>query len=73
MKDMTDEDYQHYYVMRQEAEPQILDHWFGTRVNNATRNITTMQQNETNAVNDKNNNEIDQLSTPPPPEEEPLD
>ena len=53
---------------RQEAELQILDHRFRTRVNDATRNITTMQQNQTNAANN-NNNEMDQLSSPPPPPE----
>ena len=48
--------------LRQEAELQILDHRFRTRVNDATRNITTMQQNQTNAVNNNNNIEMDQLS-----------
>ena len=44
--------------LRQEAELQILDHRFRTRVNDATRIITTMQQNQTNAVNDNKNNEL---------------
>ena len=30
-----------------------------------------MQQNQTNAVNDNNNNEMDQLSRPPPTEDPP--
>ena len=58
---------------RKEADLQILDHRFRSRLNDATRTITTMQQNEMNAANDNNNNEMDQLSSPPPPEEEPPD
>ena len=58
---------------RKEAELQILDHQFRTRVNDAMRNITTMQEDEMNAVNDNNNNEMDQLSSQPPPDEEPPD
>ena len=50
--------------LRQEAELQMLDHQFRTRVNDAMKNITAMQQNETNAVNDNINNEMDQLSHP---------
>ena len=57
--------------LRQEAELQILDHRFRTRVNDATRNITTMQQNQTNTVNNNNNNEMDQLSRAPHDEEPP--
>ena len=57
--------------LRQEAELQILDHQFRTRVNNAMRNIATIQQNQMNAVNDNNNNEMDQLSHSPPDEEPP--
>ena len=57
--------------LRQEAELQILDHQFRPRVNDAKKNITTMQQNQTNAVNDNNNNEMDQLSRSPPDEEPP--
>ena len=59
--------------MRQEVELQILDHQFRTRVNDTTRNITTMQQNQMNAVNDNSSNDMNQLSSPPPPEEEPPD
>ena len=57
--------------LRQEAELQILDYRFRMRVNDATTNITTMQQNQTNAVNDNNKNEMDKLSRPPPEEEPP--
>ena len=61
-----------FMYLRQEAELQILDHRFRTRVNDATRNITTMQQNQTNAVNNNNNNsEIHQLSRAPHDEEPP--
>ena len=57
--------------LRQEAELQILDHRFRTRINDATRNITTMQQNQTNAVNNNNSIEMDQLSRAPHDEEPP--
>ena len=60
--------------MRQEAELQILDHQFRMRVNDTTRNITTMQQNGANAVNNNNsnnNNETTHHSCTLPPEEEP--
>ena len=57
--------------LRQEAELQILDHWIRTRVNDATRNITTMHHNQTNAVNNNNNIEMDQLSCVPHDEEPP--
>ena len=60
-----------FMYLRQEAELQLLDHQFRTRVNDAMRNITSMQYNQTNAVNDNNNNEIDQLSHPPPDKEPP--
>ena len=45
-----------FVFLRQEAELQILDHRFKTRVNDTKWNITTMQQNQTDAVNDNNNN-----------------
>ena len=57
--------------LRQEAELQILDHRFKTRINDATRYITPMQQNQTNAVNNNNNIEMDQLSRVPHDEEPP--
>ena len=57
--------------LRQEAKLQILDHRFRTRINDATRYITTMQQNQTNAVNNNNNIEMDQLSRVPHDEEPP--
>ena len=60
-----------FIYLRQEAELQNLDHRFRTRVNGATRNITTMQQNQTNAVNDNSNNDMDQLSRAPHDEEPP--
>ena len=56
---------------KKEAELQLLDDQFKMRIREATKNITTMQQNETNAVNNNNNNEMDHLSSTPPPEEEP--
>ena len=44
------------------------------RIREATRNITTiMQQNETNAENNNNNKEMDHHASPPPPEEKPPD
>ena len=58
--------------LRQEAELQLLDDQFRTRITDAKRNITTMQQNETNAVNNNNNIEMYDHSSPPPPEEEPV-
>ena len=39
-----------FMYLRQEAELQILDYRFRMRVNDATRNITSMQQNQPNAV-----------------------
>ena len=60
-----------FMYLRQEAELQILDHQFRTRVNNAARNITTMQQNQTNVVNKNTNIEMDQLSCAPYDEEPP--
>ena len=59
-------------LTKKEAELQLLDDQFGTRVIEATRNITTMQQNVANAVNN-NNNEIGHQSSTLPPEEEPPD
>ena len=58
-------------LTKKEAELQLLDEQFRKRIIDATRNITTMQQNAANAVN--NNNEMDHHSSAPPPEEEPLD
>ena len=55
----------------QEAELQIIDHRFKMRVNDTTRNITTMHQNQMNAVNDNNTNDMDQLSGLPPDDEPP--
>ena len=60
-------------LTKKEAELQLLDDQFKMRIREATRNITTMQQNETNTVNNNNNNEIDHHSSTPPPEEEPPD
>ena len=60
-------------LTNKEAGLQLLDHQFKMRIREATRNITTMQKNETNAVNDNNNNEMDHHSSTPPPEEEPPD
>ena len=48
---------------KKEAELQLLDDQFRTRITDAKRNITTMQKNETNAVNNNNNNEIDHHSS----------
>ena len=59
--------------LRQEAELQLLDDQFRTRITDVKRNITKMQQHEMNAVNNNNNNEMDHRSSPPPPEEEPPD
>ena len=58
---------------KKEAELQLLEGQFRRRTRDATRNITTMQQIDTNAVNNSNNNEMNRHSTPPPPEEEPPD
>ena len=58
---------------RKEAELQLLDDQFRGRLKDAKRNITTMQENETNAVNSNKNNEMDHHSSPPPPEQEPPD
>jgi len=56
------------------TELQLLaDHQFKKRIIKAMRNITTMQQHETNAVNDNNNSEMDRHSSTSPPEEEPPD
>ena len=52
------------------AELQLLDDQFKIRIREATRTITTMQQIETNAVNDSNNNEMEYHYSTPPPEEE---
>ena len=60
-----------FMYLRQEAELQLLDHQFRRRVNDATRNITTMQQNQTNAVNNNNNIEMYQFSRAPHDEEPP--
>ena len=58
---------------RKEAELQLLDDQFKMRIREATRNITTMQKNEANAVYNNNNNEMYHHSSTPPPEEEPPD
>lgn len=60
-------------LTKKEAELQLLDDQFGTRVIEATRNITTMQQNVANAVTNNNNKEMDHPSSAPPPKEELLD
>ena len=62
-------------LMKNEAELQLLDYQFKKRITEATRNITTMQQNVANALNNNNNNsnEMDHHSSTPPPEEEPPD
>ena len=59
--------------MMKEAELQLLDDQFKMRIRVALRNVTTMQQNGANAVNDNKNNEMDLLPRMPPPEEEPPD
>ena len=71
--DTTEEEHQHYYPHKKEAELQLLDDQFKMRIRDAARNITAMQQNETNAVNNNNNNEMDHHYSTPPPEEEPPD
>ena len=58
---------------RKEAKLQILDHQFRKRLNDAKRNITTMQKNKMNEVNDNNNDEMDHHSSPLTPNEEPPD
>ena len=45
-------------LTKREAELQLLDHQFKKRIREETRDITTMQKNETNAVNKNNNNEM---------------
>ena len=57
------------------SQQQLLDYQFKKRITEATRNITTMQQNVANALNNNNNNsnEMDHHSSTPPPEEEPPD
>ena len=59
-------------LTKMEAGLQILDHQFKMRIRETTRNITTMQQNVANAVNNNsNNNEMYHYSSMPLPEEEP--
>ena len=58
---------------KKEAELQLLDDQFKMRTREAKRNITTMQQNETKAVNNNINNDMDYHSRTLPPEEEPPD
>ena len=50
-------------LTNKEAGLQLLDHQFKMRIREATRNITTMQKNGTNAVNNSNNNEMDHHSS----------
>ena len=52
---------------KKEAEVQLLDDQFKMRIREATSNITSMQQNETNGVNNNNSNsnEMDHHSSTP--------
>ena len=55
-------------LTKREAELQLLDHQFKKRIREATRNVTTMQKHETNAVNNNNNNDMDHHSSTLPPD-----
>ena len=55
-------------LMKREAKLQLLDHQFRKRIIQATRNITTMQQNVANSVSNNNNKEMDHQSSTPPSE-----
>ena len=73
LKDTTVEEDQHYYA--HEKGSWATTTWRPIQEENqrSNKDFTTMQQNETNAVNISNNNEMDQHFSTTSPEEEPPD
>ena len=60
-------------MTKTEAELHVLDERLRKRINEAAKNITTMQHKVANAVNINNYKEMDHPSSALSPEEEPPD